>query len=89
VSASVRSRCVTCGPVDVRAVETVLLVGGADDGVGNQLEFTCPRCHELRTQDADERATRLLSGAGVVLAVRAQPAVADVLDDADEDQPAT
>lgn len=87
---TLRCTCAGCGSVDVPLPAATLLVGGGEDGRTNQLEFACPGCSVTRVQDADERATRLLSAAGVLVAARCEQPVPHVASDGSgRNRPAT
>lgn len=57
--------CDRCGAVEAPIDEVRLEV--SVDGGPNAVLFTCPRCGTAGRQVAEERATRLLATAGVVL----------------------
>lgn len=73
VSTTIRTSCAACGPVEVEVLDAQLLLGVAPDKTSNRVEFTCPRCAQRRSHEVGERATRLLAGAGVGLAVAVTP----------------
>ncbi|MGH3637229.1 MAG: hypothetical protein ACRDTS_24720 [Mycobacterium sp.] len=71
MSTDVRTACPSCGTVEVPIGAARLVVGfrGADDG--NRVEFDCPNCGSACCDDVGERATRLLSAAGITVVTAA------------------
>lgn len=67
MTTSVRTACPTCGTVQVPigAARLVVAIHGADDR--NWVEFDCPSCGSACSDEVGERATRLLSGAGITV----------------------
>lgn len=72
IEASVRVSCPRCGIVEVPAERVRLTMGPAHTGDSRSLViFRCYECGDLHDQRVDERASRLLAAAGVVLEVPA------------------
>jgi hypothetical protein len=73
VARTIRTTCVACGTVDipVASARLVLELDAADRH--NRLEFHCPGCDTARSERVGERATRLLSSAGITVAAPAPP----------------
>jgi hypothetical protein len=71
VTSSLRISCASCGAIEVPVPDAVLVLTlDAPDGDGrNIVEFRCPNCSLPGAQRVGERATRLLSEAGVQVAV--------------------
>jgi hypothetical protein len=74
VAALVRTTCVACGPVEVRAAE-VRLMQGLNAKAASVIEFDCPTCGQHHREPTTERGTRLLIAAGVAVVVPAYPAL--------------
>jgi hypothetical protein len=72
VSTTIRTRCERCGTVDV-PVDSALLEVPLEGDARNVALLTCPACDQTITVPVGERATRLLSSAGISVAM-AQPA---------------
>ena len=70
IEASVRVSCPRCGIIEVPAERLRLTMGPADTGDKRSVVvFRCDECGELHEQRVDERTSRLLASAGVVLEV--------------------
>jgi hypothetical protein len=72
IEASVRVSCPRCGIVEVSAERLRLRMSLAQTGDRRSVvEFRCHGCGDLHEQPVDERTSRLLAAAGVVLEVPA------------------
>ena len=69
VDAWVRGTCERCGTVQVRASEARLVLARPhlDGDLRNQVEFRCRSCGGTCSRRVDDRTTRLVTAAGVVL----------------------
>jgi hypothetical protein len=76
VARTIRTTCVACGTVDIPIASARLLLGLDADDRHNRLEFHCPGCCSTRSESVGERATRLLSSAGITVAAPAPPPAA-------------
>jgi hypothetical protein len=72
VSTTIRASCERCGTVDV-PIESSWLEVPLDGDTRNVALLTCPLCGQQIAQRVGERATRLLSAAGIAVTM-AQPA---------------
>jgi hypothetical protein len=71
MSTTVRVKCDRCGTVDV-PIDSALLELPLEGDTRNVALLTCPTCQQQLAVPVSERATRLLSSAGISVAV-AQP----------------
>jgi hypothetical protein len=78
VIGSVRATCARCGDVEapIGAVRLVLARPEFDGDIRNLVEVTCPSCASICSLRADERTTRLLTAAGVLVVAAPSGAVA-------------
>jgi hypothetical protein len=63
----IRATCRTCGTVDVPLSGARLLMSLDDRDPQSVVEFDCEHCGAAVSQRVNERATRLLSTAGIQL----------------------
>ena len=73
VTSTIRTTCVACGTVDIPVAAAQLVLDPHADDPRNRLEFHCPSCRAPRSELVGERATRLLSNAGITIAAPAAP----------------
>lgn len=73
MSSTIRATCDHCGTVEV-PVESARLELALDGDPRNTALLTCPSCGGALAQRVTERATRLLSGAGIDVVVAAPAA---------------
>jgi transposase-like protein len=73
VTSTIRTTCAACGTVDIPVASAQLVLESDAGDTRNRLEFRCPTCHAPRSELVGERATRLLSNAGITVAAPAQP----------------
>lgn len=73
VARTIRTTCIACGNVEIPVESAQLVLESDADDPRNRLEFHCPRCRKLRSEAVGERATRLLSNAGITLVAPAPP----------------
>ncbi len=76
MAASLRSTCSSCGPIEVPMdeAELVLVVDHSGRSERHLVEFSCPACARRGFEPLDERATRLLSAAGIRVVLTTTPA---------------
>jgi RNase P subunit RPR2 len=67
VSTAVRSSCASCGTIEVPIGRARLIVALHGDDRRNQVEFDCPSCGSACREHVGERATRLLTRAGITV----------------------
>lgn len=65
-----------CGTVDIPIASARLVLELDSAEQQNRVEFHCPGCHTARSERVGERATRLLSNAGITVAAPAPPPAA-------------
>jgi hypothetical protein len=72
MTAMIRTICARCGTQEVRVDDVQLNLTLEGDDLRNVLGFTCPSCGLEARQRVNERATRLLAGAGITLVASPQ-----------------
>ena len=70
---TIRTTCVACGTVDIPVASARLVLELDAEDQHNRLEFHCSGCDTARSERVGERATRLLSNAGITVAASAPP----------------
>ena len=72
MTSTIRTTCARCGTQEMPVAEVKLSLTLEGDDLRNVLDFTCPSCGLAVRQRVNERATRLLAGAGITLVASPQ-----------------
>lgn len=72
MAATISTTCERCGTVDVPVPATRLSLSLSETESRNVLHFACPSCGTDQLHHVTERGTRLLTGAGITVAVEVE-----------------